>query len=493
MNIFKIDKIPNSISFGLNTFLGLISFWLLVHSLDAASYGLWSLIGSIFAFLSVLDFGLNQSIIKYLNEYRGNERNEFLKTIFSFYLILTIIVNLAISIYIFVLLPEIQNTYTDYHYNALIIGINIFYNLRNVYSFTKNILDGIHKYETNNRLILLNYIFQIIILSLIIKNIIHGDQLVYLFYYLSIPTAISIYMNYRTIKINNVYFFDIKNIINIYKYKNELKISLTFQSTTILGSLPEPLLKYTLYNFIGIDIIKPYDIAKRIYDLLWGAVVSMARPITPNTALYYSGQIDLHNYNIIKKRINKTMDLFVIYFIIIGSPFFLFMIMSIFNNPNSVFIFTMFIPQLILQILSLTPFGILMARGLRKSILNIQILSFLLNGIFASYFIWIYPDIISLSIFILTNSIVFICILLITELNGDLNIKQYLKYRLFKNTLIFIVFNVLIFVSVYIFNINMNYIILFMIINMIIFMRYRKWKYYFNKYNISSMLHIYEK
>ena len=107
INEIKLGAILSYLMIALNTIIGLFYIPILLRFLGQSEYGLYMLIGSIVGYISVLDFGLHNTIYRFVSKYQS-ENNDyaqktFLSTIFVIYsiiMILIIIVGIILYNYI---------------------------------------------------------------------------------------------------------------------------------------------------------------------------------------------------------------------------------------------------------------------------------------------------------------------------------------------------------------------------------------------------------
>ena len=71
MNQVKAGAILNYVIIGLNTLLGLLYTPYMLHMLGQNEYGLYSLVASIIAYLTILDFGFGNAIVRYTAKFRA--------------------------------------------------------------------------------------------------------------------------------------------------------------------------------------------------------------------------------------------------------------------------------------------------------------------------------------------------------------------------------------------------------------------------------------
>lgn len=95
MNQLKAGVLLNYTTIILTAIVGLILTPFIISMLGDAEYGLYTLMGAFVASLTVLDFGLNNTIIRFVSKYRIEEDKEgeetFLATVMSIYGIISII------------------------------------------------------------------------------------------------------------------------------------------------------------------------------------------------------------------------------------------------------------------------------------------------------------------------------------------------------------------------------------------------------------------
>jgi len=93
MNQLKAGVILNYTTIILTVIVGLMLTPYMIHKLGNAEYGLYTLIGAFVGYLTVLDFGLNNAIIRFVAHYRAKNdkvgEEEFLGTIFIIYAVIS--------------------------------------------------------------------------------------------------------------------------------------------------------------------------------------------------------------------------------------------------------------------------------------------------------------------------------------------------------------------------------------------------------------------
>ena len=104
MSQLKKGALLSYVSIFLTNIVGLFLTPFIVRNLGDSEYGLYTLIGSVIAYLALMDFGLNNTIVRFVAKYRAEKdidgEEKFLGSIFIIYFIISIlIVSLGILLY----------------------------------------------------------------------------------------------------------------------------------------------------------------------------------------------------------------------------------------------------------------------------------------------------------------------------------------------------------------------------------------------------------
>lgn len=97
MNQIKVGSILSYISMGLNIIIGLLYVPFLLRYLSVGEYGIYQMIGSLIAYLGIMDFGLSDTITRFysqkiaLNDEEGKENILAISAIIYFFLSLVVI------------------------------------------------------------------------------------------------------------------------------------------------------------------------------------------------------------------------------------------------------------------------------------------------------------------------------------------------------------------------------------------------------------------
>ena len=71
MSQLKKGAVLSYLNIVLTNVIGLVLTPFIIKSLGDAEYGLYTLIGSLVAYISILDFGLNNTIVRFVAKYKA--------------------------------------------------------------------------------------------------------------------------------------------------------------------------------------------------------------------------------------------------------------------------------------------------------------------------------------------------------------------------------------------------------------------------------------
>ncbi len=98
MNQLKTGAVLSYFTIIVTTITGILVTPYIIDKLGKAEYGLWTLIGALIGYISVLDFGLNNAIVRFVAKYRAekDKRGEenFLAVTFIIYGVISLVVTL---------------------------------------------------------------------------------------------------------------------------------------------------------------------------------------------------------------------------------------------------------------------------------------------------------------------------------------------------------------------------------------------------------------
>ena len=95
MNQIKAGAVLNYVIIGLNTIVGLAYTPYMLRCLGQNEYGLYSLVASVIAYLTILDFGFGNAIIRYTAKFRAEGKKQEQWEMFGMFLIVYSIIGLV--------------------------------------------------------------------------------------------------------------------------------------------------------------------------------------------------------------------------------------------------------------------------------------------------------------------------------------------------------------------------------------------------------------
>ncbi|HBL06286.1 MAG TPA: polysaccharide biosynthesis protein, partial [Clostridium sp.] len=95
---YKHGVILSYVSIGLHMIVGLLFTPFLIRTLGTAEYGLYQLIGSFVGYLTIFDFGLSATIIRYTAKYNAMDDREGLQNFLGMHLIIYIFLSILTAL-----------------------------------------------------------------------------------------------------------------------------------------------------------------------------------------------------------------------------------------------------------------------------------------------------------------------------------------------------------------------------------------------------------
>lgn len=114
MNQLKVGTILNYVVIILNALVGLLFTPYMLRMMGQSEYGLYTLVASIIAYLTVLDLGLGNAVIRYTAKFRAEEKEREQYEMFGMFLVLYLIIGFV----------------------AFIIGLTLYYNIDSMFGET---------------------------------------------------------------------------------------------------------------------------------------------------------------------------------------------------------------------------------------------------------------------------------------------------------------------------------------------------------------------
>lgn len=176
-NEMKVGALLSYILVIITAISGLLYTPILLNGLGKSEYGLYMLIGSLVGYISIMDFGLHNTIYRYIAKFRAkseyNKQENFLALIFIFYGLITLLI-LLIGIFIYIYIESIfKNSMTN---SEIILAKKLYIVLMINIAFTlplgafQNIAKGYGKFIFINSINIVRIIVRTILLIMISLN-----------------------------------------------------------------------------------------------------------------------------------------------------------------------------------------------------------------------------------------------------------------------------------------------------------------------------------
>ena len=94
INQIKAGIVLNYVVIGLNTLVGLLYTPYMLRMMGQSEYGLYSIAASIIAYLTIMDFGFGNAIIRYTAKFRAEGKTEEQSSLFGMFSLLYVAIGL---------------------------------------------------------------------------------------------------------------------------------------------------------------------------------------------------------------------------------------------------------------------------------------------------------------------------------------------------------------------------------------------------------------
>lgn len=298
----KIGMLLNYISMALE---GIIVFLLnpfIIRGLGQETYGVYSLMNSITGYLSVFEFGLGTTIIRYISKY-NEEKNEetkenFLSMIFGIYFWITIlIVVLSVILYFFIddiFCISLNNEQINLAKKIFII-IASSISITTIGSVFSAIISGYEKFIFSRSVVLITTILNILLTLLVL--IINPSAI--------LLSSITLIISIITILLNIIYvFYKLKVKVKFHGFESDFFVEIfKFSIFIFLQTLINQIYWRVDQLIIGVELVNAatslavYAVAMKINDLVLAFTTVVNRYQLPTiTKLMINKREDITEY-----------------------------------------------------------------------------------------------------------------------------------------------------------------------------------------------------
>ncbi len=113
VNQIKAGVVLNYVVLGLNTLVGLLYTPYMLRMMGQSEYGLYSIVASVIAYLTIMDFGFGNAIVRYTAKYRAEGKTEEQYSMFGMFLVLYSVIGLVVLGAGLVLYSNVESMFGD--------------------------------------------------------------------------------------------------------------------------------------------------------------------------------------------------------------------------------------------------------------------------------------------------------------------------------------------------------------------------------------------
>lgn len=328
INQLKAGAILSYISLGLHNIIGLLYIPFLLRMLGQSEYGLYALAASVIAYLTVLDFGFGNAIVRFTSKMRAEGKLEEQYSLFGMFIIIFAIIGLLV----------------------LTIGIGLYFNVDTLFNRTMTI-EELEKARIMVLLLSANlavtfffsifgsiitahekFVFQkmLIIIRIVLQPCIMMP-LLFMGYKAVTMVVIITLLNISTLLINTYYCFAILKIkVHFTKFKWSLLKEIGGYSFYIfIGILVDKIWwstgQFVLGAIVGTTAVAVYAIAMQFKDFYRGFSVAISSVFLPRITTMITNKSSLNEISNLFIRVGRIqfiiLSFFLSGFIIFGQAF----------------------------------------------------------------------------------------------------------------------------------------------------------------------------
>lgn len=257
----------------------------IIRHLGKEEFGIWALVGVISSYAQLSDFGITESLIKFMAEFKAREDtlrlNQLINTALTLYVIISIIIS---PLFVFIL-PFVAGKILNIPGELQVKAIYVF--TIAVVLFFVNMLMGVFNsliigFQRMGHSNLINLVSTVMMACGTIFFLESGFGLVGLIYNNVLVTVLVIFLNLRVarylfkpMRINPFVFFSKEMCNNIFHFSWKIQVS----NLAVLMILQID--RVLLSHFVGLASVSYYEVANRIASQARALVATVFNPIAP--------------------------------------------------------------------------------------------------------------------------------------------------------------------------------------------------------------------
>lgn len=318
---------------------GLFLLPFIISSIGQADYGLYALIGSFVAYITIFDLGLNSSTIRYISQFRIQNDKKGERNFIANILLIYIGIALTISTIFIILYFNVEEIFSN---SLSIIELEkikmmfLFLILNIIITIPGKIFEGIsmgyEKFIFLKLLAIIKTLFRIFLVIFILKNgadslgLIIIDTIINILYIASTAYYVLFIMKVRP----KIYSFSFDYIFDIFSYSIWIFIfSLLFQFQWNIGQIALGITTDT--NVVAVFAV---GVTLGLYHLSFGKIINTF--LLPKTVKQVYDNVNDEEYNIQLIKVSRLIlpiSVFILWaFVLIGNEFIILWLGNEFTN-----------------------------------------------------------------------------------------------------------------------------------------------------------------
>ena len=253
-------------------------------------YGLWLLFFSYWVVGTSIDFGFGVATVKFIAESKADEQKiiQVFTIGFIFFIIsgivLFLIGNVASHFIFFSKNEIIPKKYFGIATTLfLILGVNFYFLF--VSLFFRSVLEGLKNFVLSSKIAIT---YQSINLSIVVLVFIFNYDIIFLAILFTLNSAFYCLIFFAFIKKHYPYLKFKLSVINYPFFKHLLKFSFAVQFSSVFSALIDPVIKYIIGTFSGLNFVSFYEVGRRFAIAISGLFFNSFRTILPETSVLKS-------------------------------------------------------------------------------------------------------------------------------------------------------------------------------------------------------------
>lgn len=297
----SIDSRKNSLWLAIQYFIAIL-FSFVTLKLNITNYGeelfgLWLLFFSFWIIGTAVDFGFGIATVKFIAEAKNDKLKQTqIFTIgilfFSVMGFLLFLIGFLIANLIF--FDNIKIVPVKFYqlsiYLFLILGINFYFQF--IFIFFRSVLEGLENFILSSKIIIGYHFINLLIVTL---SFFLSLDILTLSFLLSLSSIFVCCLYLYSIKVNYKYFHINFQTIDYFFLKNILKFSFTVQFSSVFSALIDPVIKYILTLFAGLNYVSFYEVGRRFAIAISGLFFNSFKTILPKVSILKS-RIEYHEF-----------------------------------------------------------------------------------------------------------------------------------------------------------------------------------------------------